>query len=72
MFTPNPDNYYTQGPKVIPSRIANLNDERDAAEKRLSCLEKTEVSEQDEQAVEDEMTRLYDRIEEIKKELEGL
>ena len=71
MFTPNPDNYYTQGPKLAPAWVINLHDEWDAAEKRLSLLEKAEVPEQDEQAVEDEMTRLYDRIEEIKKELEG-
>lgn len=72
MFTFNPDNYYTQGPKVVPDHIADLYDEWEAADKRLSCLQKAEVPEQDEQAVEDEMTRLYDRIEQIKRELEGL
>ena len=71
MFAVNPDNYYTQGPKVVSERVANLYDEWESAEKRLSCLEKAEVPEQDAQAVEDEMTRLYDRIEEIKRDLEG-
>jgi hypothetical protein len=71
MFAVNPDNYYTQGPKVVSDRVANLYDEWEAAAKRLSCLEKAEVPEQDEQLVEDEMTRLYDRIEEIKRDLEG-
>jgi KaiC/GvpD/RAD55 family RecA-like ATPase len=71
MFAVNPDNYYTQGPKIVSDLVANLYDEWEAAEKRLSCLEKAEVPEQDEQLVEDEMTRLYDRIEEIKRDLEG-
>jgi hypothetical protein len=46
-----------------------LYDEQDQAQKRLDCLEKAVVPEQDWQTVEDEMTKLYDRLNEIHSQL---
>jgi hypothetical protein len=69
MYIAGLDQYYIPEDKKYPSWVQKLYDEQDQAQKRLDCLEKAVVPEQDWQTVEDEMTRLYDRLNEIRSQL---
>ena len=69
MYIAGLDQYYIPEDKTYPSWVQKLYDEQDEAQKRLDCLEKAVVPEADWQTVEDEMTRLYDRLNEIRSQL---
>ena len=69
MFRSNPDQYYIPEDKKYPSWVQKLYDEQDQAQERLDRLEKAVVQEADWQTVEDEMTKLYDRLNEIRSQL---
>lgn len=69
MYIAGLDQYYIPEDKKYPSWVQKLYDEQDQAQERLNCLYKAVVPEADWQTVEDEMTRLYDRLNEIRSQL---
>ena len=69
MYIAGLDQYYIPEDKYYPSWVQKLYDEQDEAQKRLDCLYKAVVPEADWQTVEDEMTKLYDRLNEIRSQL---
>ena len=69
MYIAGLDQYYIPEDKKYPSWVQKLYDEQDQAQERLYCLEKAVVPEADWQTVEDEMTKLYDRLNEIRSQL---
>ena len=69
MYIAGLDQYYIPEDKKYPSWVQKLYDEQDKAQERLNCLEMAVVPEADWQTVEDEMTKLYDRLNEIRSQL---
>lgn len=69
MYIAGLDQYYIPEDKKYPSWVQRLYNEQDEAQERLDCLEKAVVPEADWQTVEDEMTKLYDRLNEIRSQL---
>lgn len=69
MYIAGLDQYYIPEDKKYPSWVQKLYDEQDQAQERLNCLEKAVVPEADWQTVENEMTKLYDRLNEIRSQL---
>ena len=69
MYIAGLDQYYIPEDKKYPSWVQKLYDEQDQAQERLDCLEMAVVPEADWQTVEDEMTKLYDRLNEIRSQL---
>ena len=69
MYIAGLDQYYIPSDTKYPSWVQKLYDEQDQAQERLDCLEMAVVPEADWQTVEDEMTKLYDRLNEIRSQL---
>lgn len=70
MYIKGLDQYYIPTEKKYPSWVEKLQDEQEEVQARVWCLEGLEkMSDEDEEMIDAELCRLYDRLSEIKNKL---